>query len=192
MTSITTFAQANAALLAQLQDCRSWNSFASSLMGQYEHKGTLSVNQVEAAQRMFSKMAVSLAKVEANKGAVDMSALHSMFDVAKGNGLKNPRFLVGDIEIRLAKPGSANAGGLYIFAERSYAGKVIHNTYYPKATAPDDTLEILRETAMSPFDAAKRYGYDTGRCSCCGKELTDPKSIAMGIGPVCAKNWGFV
>lgn len=32
----------------------------------------------------------------------------------------------------------------------------------------------------------------TGRCSCCGRELTDPASIAAGIGPVCAKRFGFI
>lgn len=31
----------------------------------------------------------------------------------------------------------------------------------------------------------------TGRCSCCGRELTDPTRVAMGIGPICAEKWGF-
>jgi hypothetical protein len=36
-----------------------------------------------------------------------------------------------------------------------------------------------------------RYGRATGNCSCCGRELTDPASIAAGIGPVCAEKYGW-
>jgi hypothetical protein len=30
--------------------------------------------------------------------------------------------------------------------------------------------------------------YHSGRCGCCGRELTDPESIRLGIGPVCREN----
>ena len=32
------------------------------------------------------------------------------------------------------------------------------------------------------------YGLETGECSICGRELTDPDSIRRGIGPICVKN----
>ncbi len=32
------------------------------------------------------------------------------------------------------------------------------------------------------------YGLETGECSICGRELTDPISIKQGIGPICVKN----
>lgn len=32
------------------------------------------------------------------------------------------------------------------------------------------------------------YGLETGECSICGRELTDPTSIKRGIGPICVKN----
>ena len=35
-------------------------------------------------------------------------------------------------------------------------------------------------------EQAAAYGRRSGRCCCCGRELTDPASIAAGIGPVCA------
>lgn len=37
------------------------------------------------------------------------------------------------------------------------------------------------------LDEARQFGIETGACICCGAELTDPKSIEAGIGPVCAK-----
>jgi hypothetical protein len=36
------------------------------------------------------------------------------------------------------------------------------------------------------LDEAKAFGASTGYCCNCGAELTDPESIAAGIGPVCA------
>jgi Family of unknown function (DUF6011) len=35
------------------------------------------------------------------------------------------------------------------------------------------------------LDDAKAYGRETGQCCCCGALLTDPKSVAAGIGPIC-------
>lgn len=40
---------------------------------------------------------------------------------------------------------------------------------------------------LSIEDAA-RLGHLTGVCVCCGSPLTDPESVARGIGPVCGKN----
>jgi hypothetical protein len=37
------------------------------------------------------------------------------------------------------------------------------------------------------LDQAKLFGVETGFCCVCGILLTDPKSVANGIGPVCAK-----
>lgn len=37
------------------------------------------------------------------------------------------------------------------------------------------------------LEQAKFFGVETGFCCVCGIFLTDPKSVANGIGPVCAK-----
>ena len=58
-----------------------------------------------------------------------------------------------------------------------------------RASKPE-TLEVLREIAKNPGDAARMYGQKTGIC-CCGAELTNAQSIAAGIGPICAGNWGL-
>lgn len=50
----------------------------------------------------------------------------------------------------------------------------------------------LRAIESDPMAAAKGAGLKTGRCSCCGRALTDPQSIEIGIGPIClAKMEGF-
>jgi hypothetical protein len=41
-------------------------------------------------------------------------------------------------------------------------------------------------------EAILYYGVQTGNCPICNKELTDPLSLAKGIGPVCGKQHGFL
>lgn len=48
----------------------------------------------------------------------------------------------------------------------------------------------LDEIERDPLAAIKAHGVATGRCGCCGRELTDPDSIALGIGPICADKLG--
>lgn len=48
-----------------------------------------------------------------------------------------------------------------------------------KATARRPLQQLTREQAA-------QYGQDTGICCCCGALLTDPTSVANGIGPICA------
>jgi hypothetical protein len=38
---------------------------------------------------------------------------------------------------------------------------------------------------------AAEMGHQTGVCCICGRELTDPNSVAMGIGPICIQKGGF-
>lgn len=42
-----------------------------------------------------------------------------------------------------------------------------------------------------PEKAMKRYGHELGECGHCGRTLTNPESIELGIGPVCAGKMGF-
>lgn len=49
-------------------------------------------------------------------------------------------------------------------------------------------MRLTSEDAMSREDA-KAFGVETGICCVCGAFLTDEKSVAEGIGPVCAKRF---
>ena len=49
---------------------------------------------------------------------------------------------------------------------------------------------ILRKIESDgPKSASIRYGKEIGACGRCGRTLTDPDSIAAGIGPDCASKW---
>jgi hypothetical protein len=76
----------------------------------------------------------------------------------------------------------ANAGGVYVFAGDSYAGKI---TSDGALIGDRSLLPALEAAAADPVAAARSYGNATGRCGCCGRLLSDPVSIYGGIGPIC-------
>jgi hypothetical protein len=47
----------------------------------------------------------------------------------------------------------------------------------------------LRPEDRMTLEQAKAWGVETGICCVCGAFLTDPKSVAEGIGPVCVKGF---
>jgi hypothetical protein len=54
---------------------------------------------------------------------------------------------------------------------------------YPvKGSARTKVLALIGE---NPLDAAARYGHEFTVCGVCHSPLSDPQSIARGIGPVC-------
>lgn len=196
------FDEANPGLIAALSGLASWNNFAASLVEQYSNTGTLTEGQIAAARRTIAKAAERQAERQAAKaaetvaqqaksGEVDMSAIGSMFERVLANGLKRPRFVAADLMISLAPATGKNAGALYVKRGDAYQGKVVGNKFYAVREARADTITMLNEIAADPGAAARAYGIKTGTCCCCGRELTDPASIAAGIGPVCATKWGI-
>lgn len=63
----------------------------------------------------------------------------------------------------------------------------------PQWGANAERMEALRLLASpNAMQFATAFGKRTGRCGVCGRELTDPESIAMGIGPICAEKFGVL
>jgi hypothetical protein len=48
---------------------------------------------------------------------------------------------------------------------------------------------VLKAIGSDPKHFSAQYGKHTGICGVCSRTLTDPKSIAKGIGPVCEKGF---
>lgn len=48
---------------------------------------------------------------------------------------------------------------------------------------------VLARIAQDPIAASREYGKRTGTCGACSRTLTNPESIALGIGPVCARRF---
>ena len=184
-------------LVKGLREHVSWNDFASSLVQQYDRKRSLSDRQLDAAERMLAKIAANQAANQAAKAAapsVDLTRVHAMFAKAMASGHKRPVYRAAGLALSLAPLSGRNAGSIYVKDDETgdYLGKVTEDLRFnPLRTAPEWAAEALSRIARDPSTAAVEYGRETGRCSCCGRELTNPDSIALGIGPICKDRWGF-
>ena len=184
-------------LVKGLREHVSWNDFASSLVQQYDRKRSLSDRQLDAAERMLAKIAATRAEKAARAAAapsVDLTRVHAMFAKAMASGHKRPVYRAAGLALSLAPLSGRNAGSIYVKDDETgdYLGKVTEDLRFnPLRTAPEWAAEALSRIARDPSTAAVEYGRETGRCSCCGRELTNPDSIALGIGPICKDRWGF-
>lgn len=182
-----------------LVDNRDWNSFAASILQQVIERGTLSDRQIEVAAGMMAKTQATLAKREAEKAereskapTVDLGAVHAMFETARGNGISRPRFHFGELVLSRAPDNGTNAGCLYVKDSGEYAGKVLPDgRFVAVRSARPEVIDELNKLAADPLAGAKAHGQQTGQCSCCGRELTNPVSIELGIGPICLQRWGL-
>ena len=76
---------------------------------------------------------------------------------------------------------SARSGQVLFYASRD--GRVIPNRNVK------EIIPVLQffYSVSDWGEAILNYGLQTGDCSICGRELTDPESIKRGIGPVCGR-----
>ncbi len=122
--------------------------------------------------------------------------LFSVFQAAKSRGLKRLTLRLSGVNV---KPNRDNTA-LWVTSQTEteegsygpqpkYLGKVTPNRLDSRLS--DDVKAVLLEAASDPLTAAVRYGKETGSCSCCGRDLTNPQSIELGIGPICREKFGL-
>jgi len=185
------YREANKEMFEYLESVKSWNSFAVSMLNAANQYGELTDNQKDAVMRMWDKhkaRQVERADREANAPRVMLSRLLEMFNSAKDNGIKRPALCVDDIKIYPAPLIGKNAGCLYVKRENEYMGKITVDGRY---IGKEAITELLKAIAKNPKGALSEHGRRTGRCSCCGRLLTNHASIDLGIGPICASRYGL-
>jgi len=157
-------------------------------------------NKLSPAQYAWAhKLAVDFitpaAVVNVNQTS-QFEALFNAFEAAKGKGAKRLTLRFEGINV---KP-NRDLTALWVTSQTEfeqgdygmkpkYLGKVTRTAIDSKFS--DTVRETIMGAANDPLNAAIRYGKVSGECSCCGRELTDPKSIDRGIGPICADKYGF-
>lgn len=95
----------------------------------------------------------------------------------------------------LAPKTGRNPESIYVKASDSenYLGKIqTDGIFYATAHFSRFSILELQAVLSEPLKAALTYGKETGQCSICHRTLTNPVSIAHGIGPICAGNVGWV
>ena len=166
------------------------NSFAISLQQYYRRTGRLTENQVQAVIR---KLPTAAPKAPVSLAGEGFTKLLDAFNHAKEVGLKRPKLTTGSLAFSLAPEHGKNPGFIYIKHQGEYAGKVSPQGVFSKAfeTSPD-TVTLITLVGKDPLAEAVRHGHKTGDCAVCGRRLSDEESVQRGIGPVCAKNYGWV
>ena len=175
-------------ILQELGAMRLWNDFAMSLLGQYVRKGDLSEKQWDAAERTITKIKNKAERRETLTRDVDVSRIKTLLETAK---VKKPVFRAAELAFSLAPMNGRNGGAVYVKRGPDYQGKIMDGKFMPVGACHTATADAVVRVASDPRGEAVQHGKVTGRCSCCGRELTDPVSIEMGIGPICASNWGL-
>jgi len=194
---VDAFAKEHAAVWSWI--CANPNfEFAASLAEKVRKYGTLTEAQIAAVDRCVAKRDVAIVQRAQQDAARNETApvvaserLLEAFQTAASSGLKYPKLRFGGLEITKAKDNSKNPGALYVKNGGEYVGKVVSGRFFCTRECPAEAQETVVAVINDPAAAAKASGLQTGSCSCCGRELTDPESVASGIGPICARKWGF-
>lgn len=191
------FQEQNPGLVEFLRENCKWSDFFGSLLDSFGQHGGLTENQVRAARASMEKIIQSRKEQEQareeKRVVVDLATIKEMFNKAVSSGLKRTKYRAEGLELTRAPDTGRNPGAIYVnrIEDGEYVGKVINGKFEPvRSTVEEDKLAILR-IAENPREAAVRWGKQTGTCSCCGRELTNAASIALGIGPICADKWGL-
>tara|TARA_B100000963_G_C22617629_1_gene668182 strand:- start:820 stop:1407 length:588 start_codon:yes stop_codon:yes gene_type:complete len=185
------FEKENPGLIDALAEITSWNSFAASLVEQYNKRKTLSEKQTFAAVAMLAKIKQKQADRKSNMFSLDVSKILAVLDKADP-AMKTPKIRVGDFVFSKPAPHSRNAGSLYIKQLGEYIGKVTGGYYLPVGSVSKDTVAEIQEICKDPMESAVAYGRRTGNCAVCARELTVKESIDRGIGPICADKLGLI
>lgn len=169
--------------------------FAASMAVAIDKWGSLTENQMAAVNRMVQRDADRLAErgVERERAAfVDVSQIVQVFANAREHK-KKPVLKCGALELAAAPAHGKNPGAIYVkrVSDGMYLGKIEGALFAPRRDATDGDLAELAAINADPLAAAQAHGKATGVCSCCGAELTNPESIALGIGPICRSKWGM-
>jgi hypothetical protein len=56
---------------------------------------------------------------------------------------------------------------------------------------PGEASNFIDAIKDDPGFASQLFGHAVGACGICGSPLTDPESIRLGIGPICAKKYDW-
>lgn len=88
-------------------------------------------------------------------------------------------------------PGHINITDGGRFGSNRYFGRLTPDGKVFYKNAPQSVIALLTAFNADPQAEIKVQGLRTGQCCACGRELTDPVSLANGIGPICAEKYGF-
>lgn len=170
-------------------------NFAVAMRDALAKFGALTERQLETVVRLAAQDAERAAARVAQAAAapaITVEAIEVAFANARGEGIKRPKLRLADFVFSPAPATGKNAGALYVKSNGGdYLGKVQGGRFVRAFGVAEDVASEVVAVASDPRQAAVAYGKKYGSCSCCGRELSNAESIALGIGPICATKYGW-
>jgi hypothetical protein len=171
--------------------------FAESLSAALDKYGYLTEGQLAAVLRCIARDADKETQRKAsvvNVAGAGFTALVAAFNKAKASGLKHPALTFENVTFKLAGERSKNPGYLYIAAGKhfgsEYYGKVSPGgVFTPAYVCPESIRDEVKRIGADPLGESVAHGRRTGNCCACNRPLTDPESVANGIGPICRERF---
>lgn len=193
--------EANPELAAWMNAKRDRFDFAASMYEALHKYGGFSEKQLAAIQRLAlaDKEREAARKIEAENAlkaapAIQgVDAIEHAFGAARDAGIKKPKLRLAGFKFSPAPAHGKNAGAIYVVEHSSdqYLGKIVGGKFVKAFSCQPVMAERVLEVAANPKEAAIAYGKQYGSCACCGRELSNPESVALGIGPICAGRFGW-
>jgi hypothetical protein len=115
---------------------------------------------------------------------IDMSNVVDMFDNASKK-LKRPKVTFERFRLERNNDGSISARGY-----ETYFGVIsVDGKFYPTQDITEEITEDIKNLSEDPVRFACEYGKATGRCCFCMLPLKEERSLGVGYGPICARNY---
>jgi hypothetical protein len=161
--------------------------------------GTLTDGQISAIRKCMARdaeRAQTREKAKDEAPAIDVSKITQAFERARAwaleagaEGLRWPQLNLDSFRF-LDMPAKGDWAAAILVSEGDVKlGKVEAGKFIRFRACSDEQLARIITIAADPLKAAEAHGLRFSHCSCCGRELTNPESIARGIGPICAEKW---
>jgi hypothetical protein len=218
-TNDRTVAQGNlAAFTAARPEVAAWivrnaqasNAFAANCLQGIHRYGSPTANMIAAVERAIEREAApqqpaSPSYIRPMADRIMLPGIVAAFQSAQASGeVRRPTLRVvidgAEVTLQLAAPTSANPGHIYVKNNGEYVGKITPaGAFIPSREAPALMGTALQSIDANPMAAARAYAKFTaerdgnvGSCCCCGRLLTNPESVRLGIGPICGGRWGWL
>jgi hypothetical protein len=153
------------------------------LLNEFRHYGGLTAAQID---ELHSKPATA---------QINVSYIVQAFKIAQEHGVKKPKVQLAGFQFKLAPEYGANKDAIYIIETESgfdeYLGKIMNGVFLPGWTCTQQQSSRILAAAANPFEAVVAFGKQFGKCSICNRPLSDPESVAAGVGPICRSKFGW-
>jgi hypothetical protein len=188
-----------AALTEQLSDRD--RRFAWSLITQYRERGSLSDKQRPYVAQLIERATKPKPQLPTAQLGNGFDRIITLFLTARVR-IKYPRIRLAlpngqPVVLKMAGERSKYNGQINVsdggpYGDNIWYGRIDQQGRWSKSrNVTPEVEELLTSLTRNPEEVAEMYGRLTNHCCFCGRELTDPRSVEVGYGPVCAQNYGL-